>query len=123
MEDQILKLETQYWQGMTNHEYDIVKKLTYFPCTVVSNNGVKSVDESTFKSLFDQGSDIKMQIKGLTDAVVKVFSQSFATIGYVVEIEMDINGKSTLNKCACTSAWIQENGFWRCQLHAETDLK
>ena len=123
MEDQILDLETKYWHGMANHDYETVKSLTYFPCTTISKQGVKSIDEPTFKQMFEQGEGMKMSIKGITEAVIEMFSKSFATIGYIVEIETDNNGEKTSSKCACSSAWIQENGVWKCQLHSESDLK
>lgn len=122
MKEQILDLEKKYWEGMQNHNYDVVKNLTYFPCTVVSKKGIKSIDEPTFKEMFDSGKDMKMKIKGISEAVVQSFSKSFATIAYIIEMDADENGQNTLHKCVCTSSWIMENGVWKCATHSESDL-
>jgi hypothetical protein len=34
METQVIELEKKYWQGMENHDYEMVKKLTRFPCII-----------------------------------------------------------------------------------------
>ncbi|WP_313517109.1 nuclear transport factor 2 family protein [Sphingobacterium sp.] len=121
MENQILDLEKRYWQGMAILDYDTVRDLTYFPCTVVSKDGVKYLDEPTYKKNFEMGKGMKMEIKGITEAVVQMFSKSFATIGYLIEIEVENQGQFRKAKCACSSAWIQENGKWKCSLHSEAE--
>lgn len=121
MEDQILELEKKYWQGMASLDYDTVRDLTYFPCTVVSKYGVKYLDEPTYKKNFDMGEGMKMEIKGISEAVVQMFSKSFATIGYLIDVEFESQGQFRKAKCACSSAWIQENGKWKCSLHSEAD--
>lgn len=121
MEDQILDLEREYWQGMASLDYGTVRDLTYFPCTVVSKDGVKYIDEPTYKKYFEMGEGMKMEILGITEAVVQMFSKSFATIGYLVEIEVENQGQVRKSKCACSSTWIQENGKWKCSMHTEVD--
>lgn len=121
MKDQIIELERKYWDGMANLDYEIVKNLTYFPCIVASKDGVNQIDEPTYKKYFDMGQGMKMKIKGLTDAVVELFSKSFATIGYLIEIEVDNQGEIRNSKCVCTSTWILENGDWKCVMHTESD--
>jgi len=123
MRDQILDLEKKYWEAIEVHDFEKVKALTYFPCTVAGSKGVKSLDEATYKKLSDQGKDIKMTVKGITDVIVQTISNSFATIAYILEIEGENNGQKNSNKCACTSVWVLENGHWKCLLHTESDLK
>lgn len=123
MEKQILDLEKKYWDGMANHDFETVKHLTYFPCIVASKEGVKSIDEPTFKALFDRGKGVKMSINAIKEAVTQVFSNSYAVIGYVIDIETNHDGKSSTGSCYCTSTWILENGEWKCIMHSEGDLK
>lgn len=103
---------------MSNKDYNAVKNLTKFPCIVVGKHGVMSVDEPSFKKMFEQGNGKSMAVKGITEEQVQT-GPDHAIIGYL--IELDYGGK--LMKCACTSTWVQENGKWVCAMHTESDLE
>ena len=62
METQIIELEKKYWKAMEAHDYKTVKSLTRFPCIVAGKSGVRNVDESTFKKMFDSGDGNKIKI-------------------------------------------------------------
>lgn len=118
METQIIELEKKYWQGMESHNYDTVKKLTRFPCIVASKNGVQSVDEPTFKKMFDSGAETNMKVGKFSGVETQEINENSAIIAYHVEVEMA--GKK--QNCACTSTWVKENNHWSCSLHTETEL-
>jgi len=118
METQIIELEKKYWQGMENHNFETVKKLTRFPCIVASKNGVQSVDEATFKKMFDSGAGEKLKVVKMSGVETQEINENSAVIAYLVEIEMAGNKQ----KCACTSTWVKENNNWICSLHTETEL-
>jgi len=62
METQIIELEKEYWQAMENRDFATIKRLTRFPCIVAGKNGIRQVDEATFKAMFDSSEN--MQLKG-----------------------------------------------------------
>lgn len=120
MENQILDLEKKYWEGMENHNYETVKSLTHFPCIIAGKQGVSSVDEASFKKMFDSGAGKKMKVAGITEVQSKTFDDQSAVIAYIIELSGD--GQNAPMKCACTSTWIRENNNWVCTMHTESDL-
>ena len=121
METQIIELERKYWGGMENHNYDTVRNLTHFPAIVASKKGVLSVDETTFKKMFESGAGNKIKVVNITNFQTQIIGES-AISAYVIELgNMDDNDKSP-TKCACTSTWIKENDRWLCAMHTETEL-
>jgi hypothetical protein len=122
METQILELEKKYWQAMEDHDFDTVKKLTRFPCIVAGKNGVQSVDETTFKNMFDSGSNAKIKVLNISNVQSQSVSKKSAVIAYQIEIgtAYDVQGPSM--KCACTSTWTKDDEEWVCALHTETEL-
>ncbi len=117
MENDILRLEKPYWEGMSAHDYETVKDLTKFPCIVAGKNGVMSVDEPDFKKMFEQGDGKKLKVKGISDEQIQT-GNDHAMIGYLIELDYDGNTM----QCACTSTWIKDGGKWLCAMHTESDL-
>lgn len=119
METQIIELEKKYWQGMENKDYETVKNLTRFPCIVAGKTGVRSVDEPTFKKMFESGAGAKYKVMGITGVESQTIADNTAIIAYLIEIGTGANDPM---KCACTSTWIRENDTWLCALHTEAEL-
>lgn len=122
METQILELEKKYWGAMSNRDYETVKSLTHFPCIIAGQNGVQSVDESSFKSMFDSGKDKQLKVLNISHEQIQVMDNS-AVIAYVIELQYTADGKQSSDKCACTSTWVKENNSWVCILHTESEIK
>lgn len=118
MKTEISKLEKKYWDAMTGRDYETVRDLTKFPCIVAGKQGVMSVDEPTYKKMFEQGSGKKMKVNNISDEQIET-GEDHALIAYLIELDYD--GKAM--KCACTSTWIKESQKWRCAMHTETDLE
>ena len=122
METQIIELEKKYWQGMENHDYETVKKLTHFPCIIAGKNGVHSVDEANFKKMFDSGDGDKIKVLNFSNVETQLVAENTAVVAYVIELGMTDDAQKAPVKCACTSTWIKENNNWICLLHTETEL-
>jgi len=120
METEIFNLEKKYWQGMEDHQYETVKNLTHFPCIIAGRNGVQSVDEPSFKKMFESGEGSKIKVLGYLDVISQLPTQQTAVTAYVIELLDTKENKSV--KCSCTSTWIKENDRWLCMLHTETEL-
>jgi len=122
METQIIELEKKYWQGMENHDYETVKKLTRFPCIIAGKNGVQSIDEDKFKKMFESGDGDKIKVLNLSNIEAQLITENTAVIGYVIELGITDQKEKPPMKCACTSTWIKENNNWVCTLHTEAEL-
>ena len=121
MEKQIIELEKKYWQGMENHDYETVKSLTHFPCIIAGKTGLQSVDEATFKKMFESADGNKIKVLNISDVEAQLLAENTAVTAYQIELEM-VNDKQKSLKFACTSTWIKENNNWICALHTETEL-
>ncbi len=106
METEIFNLEKKYWQGMEDHQYETVKNLTHFPCIIAGRNGVQSVDEPSFKKMFESGEGSKIKVLGYLDVISQLPTQQTAVTAYVIELLDTKENKSV--KCSCTSTWIKE---------------
>lgn len=123
MRTEIIDLEKKYWKGMENHDYASVKKLTRFPCIVAGKTGVRSVDEVTFKKMFESGQNVPLKVLGISEIEAQSMGQDAGVIAYLIEFEHTIKGEKSSGKCACSSSWVRENGEWLCVMHTESDLK
>ncbi|MNJ95522.1 hypothetical protein D3C87_132340 [compost metagenome] len=123
MENQILELEKRYWKAMETRDFDTVKKLTRFPCIVAGKDGVRSVDEASFKKMFDSGAGSQMKVLNISDAESDIIDERTATLAYLIELEYEVKDQKSSGKCACTSTWVKENGNWICAMHTESDLR
>jgi len=123
MENQILELEKKYWKAMETRDFNTVKTLTHFPCIVAGKDGVRSVDEPSFKKMFDSGEGRQLKVLNISDAESEIIGKDNAIIGYIIELEYGVDGQKSSGKCACTSTWVKENNNWICAMHTESDLR
>jgi len=122
MDTQILDLEKKYWQAMESHDFETVKSLTRFPCIVAGKNGVRSVDETAFKAMFNSGAGAKLKVTDISGVETQPVGENGAVIAYLVEIGTKDDEQKPPMRCACASTWIKENGSWVCALHTESEL-
>lgn len=122
MENQILEIEKKYWKAMEDHDFETVKSLTRFPCITAGKDGVRSIDEPSFRKMFESGANASWKVLDISAVESQVYADS-AVIAYQIELERSKEGQSSSMKCACTSTWIKENGSWLCTMHTESDLK
>lgn len=122
MENQILNLEKKYWNAMESRDFNTVKSLTRFPCIIAGENGVRSVDEASFKRMFDSGEGKQTKVLNISGEEIQMMNDT-AVIAYLIELEYNVDGQGSSRKCACASAWVKENSNWVCSLHTESQLK
>ncbi|HMR84796.1 MAG TPA: nuclear transport factor 2 family protein [Niabella sp.] len=118
MKNEMIQLEKKYWDAMNRQDYETVKELTKFPCIVAGKQGVMSVDEPTYKKMFEQGKGKEIKVKDISDEQIEM-GEDHALIAYLIELNYD----GTNMKCACTSTWVKENEKWLCAMHTESDLE
>jgi hypothetical protein len=123
METQIIELEKKYWQGMENHDYETVRKLTHFPCIIAGKSGLQSVDEAAFKKMFESVDGDKIKVVRFSDVQTQLLNENTAVTAYLIELKIADEKQNNPVKCACTSTWVKENNNWVCAMHTETELE
>ena len=122
MDTQIMELEKKYWQAMEDHDYETVKNLTHFPCIIAGKTGLQSVDEATFKKMFESGDGDKIKVLNISDVQTQLLAENTVITAYQIELQMAEDEQNSPTKCACTSTWVKENNNWVCAMHTETEL-
>ena len=123
METQITELEKEYWQAMQNHDFDTIKRLTRFPCLVAGKNGIRQVDEASFKAMFDSSENTQLKVIEISSPEVQVIHEQIGLIAYPITVEYLVGGEKTIFNCVCTSTWVKEDDHWICAMHTETESK
>ena len=123
MQNEILELEKTYWNAIENQDFDVIKKLTHFPCIVAGRKGVQALEETVFKQMMDAGNKHQLKVVEILQENIEIINETTAAIGYLIEIENKFEYEKTTQKYACTSAWVKEQGKWKCVLHTESDLE
>jgi len=83
MENQILELEKKNGSAMESHDFNTVKSLTHFPCITANKNGVRSVDETTFKKMFDSTKEHQTKVLNITGEEIQIMNDN-AIIAYPI---------------------------------------
>lgn len=122
MEQEILELEKEYWAAMENRDFNTVKRLTRFPCIVAGKNGIRLVDEESFKAMFDSSENLNLKVIEISSVDAQFINNNTAIIGYQINQEYAIEKEIKAFNCVCTSTWIKENDQWICAMHTETEL-
>lgn len=118
MKNDIENLEKEYWEAMAAQDFQTVKSLTKFPCITAGKQGVMSMDEPTYKRMFEGGAGKQMAVKNISNVQIQN-GTDHAMIAYLIELEFDGQAMT----CACSSTWVKENGKWLCAMHTESELE
>ena len=117
--NELLDLETQFWNSMKNKDIDAALRLTYEPCIVAGAQGVSSIDKQTFAKMMATGAWILHDFL-IRDIKVQQLNEEVAVIGYKVHEELTVDGKPITLDAADASTWVRKNGHWLCALHTES---
>lgn len=61
---------------MENQDFTVVKRLTLFPCIIAGQEGVYSVDETSFKKMFDAGTEKKLKVLNISHSEIEVMKET-----------------------------------------------
>lgn len=117
--DEIVKLEKQYWQALVDQDFDKALELTSDPAIVSGPQGVTKLTHKKFKDMMGQGPSWKIEKFDFQQVEVEQISDDVAIIGYKVREDVTVEGKRLTLDLADTSTWVRKNGKWTCALHSE----
>lgn len=114
-QNEIIVLETKYWDAMKNNDIETAVSLTKFPCTVTGPQGAQRVTEAQYRDLMNAADSSKYKDIEIRDAHVDILSESTALISY----QTLVNGMKMLD----VSTWVREDDKWVCAFHSENPLQ
>ena len=119
LENELIELETQFWNSMKKKDVQAAARLTDDPCIVTGAQGVSQIDKKAFTKMMESGEWTLHNFK-IEDAKVQRLSDDVAVIGYKVHEDLTVDGKPVTLDAADASTWVRKNGRWVCAMHTES---
>ena len=119
---QIIELETRFWQSMKDKDVDTAKSLIAKEGLVTGPMGTMTMDPDKYAQMTRDGQWTLQNFKIDKVEVVQPNADS-AIIAYEVRQTGDMKGQPMDLRCADSSVWVKEGGDWKCALHTETILE
>jgi hypothetical protein len=122
VEEELLKLEKQYWQAMKDKDVDAAMRLTDDPCIVTGARGVVHIAPQALAGMMKATPFTLHEFNVSDDVHVRLLSENVAILAYKVHEELTVEGKPVTLDAADSSTWVRRNGRWVCALHTEALL-
>jgi len=119
LKQQILALETQFWDAVQSRDSQTAASLSDDPCIVVGSHGVGEISHEVFSQMMKQD---KWTIAGysLKDVHVRQISEDVVAVAYTVEEDGKLEGRDMKLKAYDCSVWKKVGERWICVVHTET---
>jgi hypothetical protein len=120
--DDIIVLETSYWDAMKAKDGERTSKLAGKVSLVTGAHGVMSIAKDKMGKMTE---DPKWTLESYSFDKVEVTTPTpdVAIIAYIVRQKVTMNGESIDLQAAESSTWIRGADGWECHAHSETFLK
>lgn len=119
MDEAMLRLERQYWEGLRDGDLDAVLDLTEDPCIVTGASGLGSIDHQQYRSMMGNAGWTIESFEIGDDAAVRMLGDDVAIVAYTVHEDLTVGGEPVAIDAADSSTWVRRDGRWRCALHTE----
>lgn len=118
LENELLELETRFWNSVKTRDVATAVALTADPCIVSGAQGVAQIDRQAFTRMME-AENWTLHDFTIKDVKVQRLSDDVAVIGYKVHENLTVEGKPVSLDAADTSTWVRKDGRWLCAMHAE----
>jgi hypothetical protein len=119
MEQELLGLETKYWQAIKDKDADTAMRLSDDPCIVTGPQGVGRIDRPTLGAMMKSAS-YTLRDFTISDPQVRMLDDDVAVLAYTVHEDLTVDGAPVSLDAAEASTWVRRGGRWVCALHAES---
>ena len=119
---QIVDLETRFWQSMKDKDVETAKSLIAQEGLVAGPMGTMTMNPERYAQMTRDG---QWTLKDFEMQKVEVVhpTPDSAIIAYEVHQTGDMKGQPMDLRCADSSVWVKEGSDWKCALHTETILE
>ena len=119
---QIVELETRFWQSMKDKDVETAKSLIAQEGLVTGPMGTMTMDPEKYAQMTRDGQWTLENFEMDKVEVVQPTPES-AIIAYEVHQTGEMKGQPMDLRCADSSVWVKEGSDWKCALHTETILE
>jgi hypothetical protein len=123
-EEQIVDLETRFWQSMVDQDVDTSLGLLSQPAVMVSSHGAMKFDHAGYRKMATQGSMIVTAFE-FSDLKVTFPNPSTAILTYSVKQTVKPRGKgeAEVEEMNDSSTWVKAGNDWKCVMHTESPVQ
>jgi ketosteroid isomerase-like protein len=119
---QIIELETRFWQSMKDKDPEIAQSMIADDCLVTGPMGTMRVDPEKYARLTREG-DWRLDDFEFKDVDVIFPADDVAVITYKVH-QTGKQGQKPMDLMAAdASVWARSGDSWKCALHTESILE
>ena len=119
-EQELFALERRYWRAMEDNDVETVVSLTDFPCIVAGSNGVRRVDERSYREMMASPAYQVKQFIMRGEMQARMLSDDVGIVAYEIHEELNVHGNPVIVDATDASTWVRRDGRWRCALHTES---
>lgn len=123
-DQQIIDLETRFWQSMVDDDTATAESLMTEPSMLVSGHGAMRFGRADYRRMAKQA---PMVVKSFafSDMQVAFPSEDTAVLSYHVKqgIAPRGTGQVVQQDMLDTSTWVRTPDGWQCALHTETPME
>jgi ketosteroid isomerase-like protein len=120
--NEIIALETSYWDAMKAKDGAKTAALSGDTSLVTGARGVMSIAKAKMGKMTEEG-DWSLESYSFDDVEVSTPAPDVAIIAYTVRQKVKMNGKSQELHAADSSTWVRGKDGWACHAHSETFLQ
>lgn len=119
--EEIIKLETSYWDAMKSKDGGRTAELSGDNAIVSGARGVMSIPKSKMGKMTEEG-NWTLESYAFDDIQFATPTPDVAIIAYTVKQKVTMDGKKQELHAADSSTWIRGPKGWECHAHSETFL-
>ena len=119
----IIDLEQKFWQTMVDKDTEVSVAMLPEKSIVTGAQGTALLTHNDYRGMAKQGDKLwRLKSFHFDDMKVIFPADGVAVIAYIVEAEMEVEGKPMTMKAADATTWVREGGNWLAALHTESVL-
>jgi ketosteroid isomerase-like protein len=119
--DEIIALETAYWEAMKAKDGRRTAELSGDPALVTGPRGIASIDKAKMGAMTQDGA-WTLESYDIEEVRVSTPAPNVAIAAYVVRQTVTMDGKPNDYRAANSSTWVKGANGWECHAHSETIL-
>jgi ketosteroid isomerase-like protein len=119
--DEILALETAYWNALCKKDGTTAARLSSDSAIVTGKHGLTTLSKEKMKSLTEEGKWTLNSFE-FQDVAFLAPTPDVAILAYTVTQNVTMDGKTQTLRAADSSTWVRGPDGWNCCAHSEAFL-
>jgi len=116
---ELIGLETQYWEAIKHKDAETARRLTDDECIVAGAQGVGHIERDALADMMRRA-PYTLDEFDIDNIEVRLLRNDVAIVAYKIQERLTVDGRSVMLDAADSSTWIRRDGQWRCALHTES---